>query len=319
MKSRWPQALTLGTAVAVFTWICFSLRSPVLPDSQFQGHAIDDLSAEGISGLGDLQSVDAYLESIDMDTATVTTSARLVAMTKKPKPIQPPTVPEPAKVAVLQDHLKDEQSKPPKDDGSGISQEVIGHYVESIFDLRSTRFERMECPGQFDIGQRYHSLRASDEADSKIKYFITLDLTQVVSLLPRLMGTIIHTMHFLGHKNCGLSIIEGRSNDGTYPVLAAMRHKLEAIGVKYWLHQSDIDPHGEGMERISALAELRNMAMAPLLDEPHLFTEDVVTVFSNDVAICPDDILELLFQHIYQNATMTCGMDWVYGGDTFYE
>src|SRR5271154_5884015 len=152
MKSRWSQALTLGAALAFFTWICFFQRSPVLLDLQFQGHEIDDLpSAEGIYVLGDLQSAEAYLESIDV--ATTTTSARHVAMTKKPKPMQPPAVPEPAKVAVLQDHLKDEQSKEPKDDGSGMSQEVIGDYVESIFDLRSTRFERMECPEQFDIGK----------------------------------------------------------------------------------------------------------------------------------------------------------------------
>jgi len=29
--------------------------------------------------------------------------------------------------------------------------------------------------------------------------------------------------------------------------------------------------------------------------------------------------LELIYQHQYQGATMTCAMDWIYNGDTFYD
>ena len=41
----------------------------------------------------------------------------------------------------------------------------------------------------------------------------------------------------------------------------------------------------------------------------------------NDVAICMEDILELIYQRHYQNADMTCAMDWTYVGPnpTFYD
>lgn len=55
----------------------------------------------------------------------------------------------------------------------------------------------------------------------------------------------------------------------------------------------------------------------------HLYNDDTNTtvVFLNDVAICPDDILELVHQRHFLGADMTCAMDWTYAGrdPTFYD
>ena len=59
--------------------------------------------------------------------------------------------------------------------------------------------------------------------------------------------------------------------------------------------------------------------MYPLISERKKYSDETITMFINDVALCPDDILELLIQHVHQNASMTCAMDWVYGGDVFYD
>lgn len=39
----------------------------------------------------------------------------------------------------------------------------------------------------------------------------------------------------------------------------------------------------------------------------------------NDIVLCPEDVYELLFQQVYQDAMMACAMDWVYQGKVFYD
>lgn len=82
------------------------------------------------------------------------------------------------------------------------------------------------------------------------------------------------------------------------------------------------------MSRIQALAELRNLALRPLKSEDLLtsgdkladiYSPDAVVIFVNDIALCPEDILELVFQHINQGAHMTCGFDWIFNGTLFYD
>jgi alpha-1,3-mannosyltransferase len=73
------------------------------------------------------------------------------------------------------------------------------------------------------------------------------------------------------------------------------------------------------MHRVAALSKLRNMALAPLLRDHAHYSPDVVIVFINDVALCPQDILELLYQHKFQNAAMTYAFDWIDDGEAFYD
>ena len=83
----------------------------------------------------------------------------------------------------------------------------------------------------------------------------------------------------------------------------------------FLLHQDNINPIAEGADRFSTLAQLRNLALRPLVEDPTTrYTTDGATVlFINDVALCPDDILELAHQRVQQDADMACAMDWIDG------
>ncbi|KAL8904615.1 MAG: hypothetical protein Q9171_006990 [Xanthocarpia ochracea] len=169
-------------------------------------------------------------------------------------------------------------------------------------------------------GDRYEHLRArdlmSDAQDIKatLKYFFALDLHQCAKLLPRLLGSIIETIEFLRPERCALSIVEGRSEDGTFEILLLLREELDRMGVKYFLQTNEINLMGEGGDRARVLAELRNQALQPLIDLHLAGDTNVTVVFINDVAICMEDILELIHQRRRQNADMTCAMDWAYVG-----
>jgi alpha-1,3-mannosyltransferase len=182
-------------------------------------------------------------------------------------------------------------------------------------------FSRLECP--VPAGDRYNYLRSNETKtpfpDLRPRYFFALNLHQCAMLLPRLLGSIVETMRFLGPERCVLSIVEGRSDDGTYEILKLLRAEVEGIGAKYFFNSSDVDP-GAG-ERIASLAKLRNQALEPLTNHPGQYSANATVLFINDVSICMEDILELIHQRLYQNAEMTCGMDWTYVGPdpTFYD
>jgi alpha-1,3-mannosyltransferase len=138
-------------------------------------------------------------------------------------------------------------------------------------------FPRLECPTP--TGNRYNYLRSNSTSTkrnvSRAKYFFALDLHQCASVLPRLIGSIVETMRFLGPEHCVLSIVEGRSNDGTFEILKLLRSE---IGAKYFFNSSDIDP--TVAERITSLAQLRNQALEPLTKHPDQYSENAtVTMF----------------------------------------
>jgi alpha-1,3-mannosyltransferase len=102
-------------------------------------------------------------------------------------------------------------------------------------------------------------------------------------------------MRFLGLENYALSIAEGRSDDGTYEILKSLREEIDRIGATYFLNTSDIDPTGGDKNRIFYLAELRNQALESLLQYPDRYSPDSTVLFFNDVSICMEDILELIY------------------------
>jgi alpha-1,3-mannosyltransferase len=71
--------------------------------------------------------------------------------------------------------------------------------------------------------------------------------------------------------------------------------------LKYHFQFNDIDPHGSG-QRIQALA------LSPLIEDQAHFSDNTTAIFLNDVIACPDDILELTHQRVFQKADMTCAM-----------
>lgn len=185
---------------------------------------------------------------------------------------------------------------------------------------------RLQCP-QLDT-TRYEELKSAPPAADapQIQYFFALDLRECVTLLPRLLGSVVEAIRFLGPESCALSIVEGNSPDGTGEVLAALRPELDALTTTYYFRHSDVNP-AEG-DRIARLAELRNMALRPMLEEGQApgpgrerYSANTTVIFLNDVAICAEDILELVHQRRVLGADMTCAMDWTYAGrdPTFYD
>ncbi|KXH64434.1 alpha-1,3-mannosyltransferase CMT1 [Colletotrichum nymphaeae SA-01] len=216
---------------------------------------------------------------------------------------------------------------PSPDVGGGASSTVLDAnpehlknaplYIASILDPDDKSLPRLDCPRP-DIS-RYQYLKPGTTL-KKPKFFIALNIREKADLLPRLLGSIVEALHFLGPENCVLSIVEGNSGDGTYEILHLLRPEIEKLGTEYHFSRSDLDP-GAG-DRIPKLAELRNMALAPLVSGgPGKYAADAVVLFLNDVAICLEDILELAHQRLYLGADMTCGFDWTYVGPdpTFYD
>ncbi len=174
----------------------------------------------------------------------------------------------------------------------------------------STDLPRLECPRP--PLSRYESLIPPSSEGPEVQYYFALDLREILPLFPRLIGSVVEAISFLGPKNCALSIIEGNSNDGTAEVLEDLRPELDALTTTYYFRSSDIDPK-QG-DRIARLAELRNMALKSLLDEGHRYSVNTTIIFLNDVAICMEDLLELVYQRRFLGADMTCAFDWVFVG-----
>ena len=192
-------------------------------------------------------------------------------------------------------------------------------YHKAILEPDDKTFPRLECPsithGRYD----YMRSKSWDTPFGKRKYFFALNLHDSIDIIPRLLGSIIETMRFLGLDQCTLSIIEGRSTDGTYEVLNSLKTELEKVGATYYFSSSNSNP--EDGDRIKKLASLRNDALQPLKYAKGQAYQDATIIFLNDVAICKEDILELIHQRLNLDADMVCGMDWknLWKDPTFYD
>ncbi|KAK0631530.1 cryptococcal mannosyltransferase 1-domain-containing protein [Immersiella caudata] len=194
--------------------------------------------------------------------------------------------------------------------GAVLSQRNITTYLTAILDSEDRSLPRLECP-QPNL-TRYTPLKPTHPNPSSTPYFFALDLRNNLPILPRLLGSIISTINFLGPSNCALSIVEGNSADGTPEVLSALQSSLGSSFPTHFILRNEIDPLAE--DRFGKLAILRNLALEPMLRDPNRYAEST-TVFINDVAICMEDILELIYQKRYQNADMACAFDWIGGGE----
>ncbi|KAL8671945.1 MAG: hypothetical protein Q9168_003571 [Polycauliona sp. 1 TL-2023] len=158
------------------------------------------------------------------------------------------------------------------------------------------------------LEDRYSHLRSF--ASKKPRFFFALDLYQATGILPQLTASILEAVKFLGPQYCYLSIVAGNSTDGTSELLHALHKDTSAINLTYTLIHSSLDPKNPSNDRIDILAQLRNLALAPLLQNPSSFdTQETTIIFINDISPCPNDILELIHQHRIQAAHMACPMD----------
>ncbi|KAK3376345.1 glycosyltransferase family 69 protein [Lasiosphaeria ovina] len=206
-------------------------------------------------------------------------------------------------------------------DKGRLSSESRSAYINAIMVPEATELPRLRCPKP-DVSRYEHLTRKEGDESPVIQYLFAIDLRQCLPKLPRLIGSVVEAIRLLGPRACALSITEGNSDDGTAEVLAALRPELEALKTTYYYRTSAINPQ-EG-DRIAKLAELRNLAVQPLIDKvesARFSAANTTVVFLNDVAICAEDILELIHQRRFQGADMACAMDWTYAGQdpTFYD
>ncbi|KAK8055078.1 hypothetical protein PG993_000305 [Apiospora rasikravindrae] len=196
---------------------------------------------------------------------------------------------------------------------------ITAPYVKSILNPSDNSLPRLQCPAFNASRYAYLKTVAGTKGSQDVRYFFALNLRQSEHLIARLLGSIVEAAHFLGISSCALSIVEGNSDDATPRILTALQPELKRIGLRYFLNLTDINPK-EG-ERIAKLAQLRNLALDPLSSAELPADADTTIVFVNDVAPCPDDLLELVHQRRLQSADMTCAMDWTYAGKdpTFYD
>jgi alpha-1,3-mannosyltransferase len=199
-----------------------------------------------------------------------------------------------------------------------LTRDNLTTFVKGIIDPKTTKLPTLECPTY--SSSRYRSLKTSRLRADETPYFFALNLRENLNLLPRLLGSVVEAIRFLGPERCALSIVEGNSPDGTAEVLAALEPSLSRLGLRtYFTVGGKTNPLDGG--RFEKLAQLRNEALEPLIREPARY-QSATVLFINDVAICPDDILELALQRQSLEADMTCAMDWTYGiGDSsmFYD
>lgn len=201
-----------------------------------------------------------------------------------------------------------------------LPESTISAHVHAIVDSDSQHIPKVDCHNP-DLS-RYNELKPSFfTPKSQTPYFFVLNLRESLHILPTLLSSVVTAINFLGPDHCALSIVEGNSPDGTADVLAALEGHLKALKVRthFVLSVDDIDPSADS--RFTKLATLRNMALKPIVDEPERY-RDATVLFINDVAACPDDLLELAYQRKVQDADMTCAMDWIFGaGDKplFYD
>jgi alpha-1,3-mannosyltransferase len=142
---------------------------------------------------------------------------------------------------------------------------------------------------------------------------VTTITREISAQLPDLLNTVAVLVHFLGAERLAFSILEGPSSDATPHILnRVLRPLLKELGVpdKYVRIETDAPriPWGE-VNRIEALADLRNQALKPMLDRS--FGDVGPVVFLNDVFLHAADVLELLHQHALSQASITTAWDWM--------
>ena len=162
----------------------------------------------------------------------------------------------------------------PHDTNTLSAHEVTTHTKE-IMEVGNGTMWRLQC--QNSIAARYDSMT---ENDGRIQYLFAVDLYQAISVLPTLLGSKVQTIRFLGPRRCAVSFVEGRSTDGTYQILAALKVELEQLGVVFYMSISDVSPQDGKQDRFEGLAWLRNLALAPLVMDKAKFSPDAQIVFS---------------------------------------
>ncbi|TPX30101.1 hypothetical protein SmJEL517_g06250 [Synchytrium microbalum] len=119
----------------------------------------------------------------------------------------------------------------------------------------------------------------------------------------------IFNSHNLDVSNLFISLYESDSKDGTARIATTWSTALSILGIPCRVVVNGV-ARSSIPNRIEFLANVRNRALDPLVD---MWRDGSVydrVVFLNDVQFCAEDILELIFQSMLQDSSITCGLDY---------
>ncbi|KAI8976322.1 cryptococcal mannosyltransferase 1-domain-containing protein [Trametes punicea] len=158
-----------------------------------------------------------------------------------------------------------------------------------------------------------HGPNPAGYAPRKEKIFIAAAFHQNEAVIPYWTRSIHDVIRYLGTDNVFVSIVENYSDDRSPELLRAFAHDLTALGVQHRVHVQDETvkkpEHLEWNARIEFLAAIRNQALEPLLQTGGF---DRV-LFSNDIFIEPESVLELLDTRDGEY-DFACGLDFGHFG-----
>jgi hypothetical protein len=145
------------------------------------------------------------------------------------------------------------------------------------------------------------------------KIFIAAMFYNNENIIPYWSDSIIKAIHYLGPDNVFVSVVESRSEDQSPALLQQLDDRLDAMHVQRRILTQDTviakPNHATEIQRVQFLSALRNRVLEPLVENGGY---DKV-IFSNDIFIEPESILELLYTSEGEY-DMVCGMDYGHWG-----
>ena len=154
-----------------------------------------------------------------------------------------------------------------------------------------------------------------------MKVFIASNLYNSEEILPTYTSSLKGLITQLGSGNVFVSIYESHSKDQTKSMLAQFDQDLERMNVSRRILSDDRDVRkgkfiSSVQDRIEFLANVRNIAMQPLLDAASGAEKFTHVLWVNDLVFTPQDALNLLHTNDarYDQA---CAMDFI--GNGFYD
>lgn len=202
---------------------------------------------------------------------------------------------------------------------------------QALTNAQAARYEHLKVP---KLGRSALIQAAAVGLSPSPKYMFTTLTRNIGESLPDLLMAIAVIVDFLGPEHASFSFLEGPSDDLTPQVLEeVLRPLLLHLGVPdsaIRLSTNAPKVAWGGVNRIEALANLRNQALEPLWKDSSkeylastperarrtVGTNVAAVVFFNDVYLHASDLLELLHQHVVNGQDnagtgITTGWDWM--------
>lgn len=179
---------------------------------------------------------------------------------------------------------------------------------QSVFIQPSTLSCRTSLETQELLRTRFLNPDGTPKRQHKVMIALNLHASQDV--LPAITNAILNSMRYMGLENVFVSIYENGSWDHTSEGLAHLEQILTGLGVAHHIRTAKEETVWLGVDRITLLAEYRNLALSAMDQAEKRLGGVSELVFINDVYLCAQDILEVIWQRHFQKADASCGTDW---------